>query len=86
MRWVYASALSKEARLIFVSSFQELVQQVSRVLTTPTFTCFVTLVTGWIFTRRRTITGMIVTADAVDTKRHSAFHRVFAAAQWSLDD
>jgi hypothetical protein len=69
-----------------VSSFQELLQAVSFVMTVPTFISFVTVVTGWVFARRRTITGMILAADAVGAKHHSAFHRVFAAAQWSLDE
>jgi hypothetical protein len=69
-----------------VSSFQDVVQEVSFVMTAPTFASFVTLLTGWVFARRRTVTGMIVAADAVATKHHSAFHRVFAAARWSLDE
>jgi hypothetical protein len=69
-----------------VSSFQELLQAVSFVMTVPTFVSFVTVITGWVFARRRTITGMILAADAVGTKHHSAFHRVFAAARWSLDE
>ena len=72
--------------MALVSSFMEIVQQVSFVMTAPTFASFVTILTGWVFARRRTVTGMIVAADAVDTKHHSAFHRVFAAARWSLDE
>jgi hypothetical protein len=72
--------------MILVSSFRELVQQVSFVMTVPTFTSFVTVITGWVFTRRRTVTGMILAADAIGTKHHSAYHRVFATAKWSLDE
>lgn len=72
--------------MILVSSFRELVQQVSFVMTTPTFASFLTVLTGWVFARRRTVTGMILAADAVGAKHHSAFHRVFAAARWSLDE
>jgi len=54
-------------------------------MTTPTFASFVTVLTGWVFARRRTVTGMLLAADAVGTKHHSAYHRVFAAARWSLD-
>lgn len=71
--------------MTLVSSFRELVQQVSFVMTTPTFASFVTVLTGWVFARRRTVTGMLLAADAVGTKHHSAYHRVFAAARWSLD-
>lgn len=69
-----------------VSSFVDLVQQVSSVMTQPTFHSFLIVLTGWVFARRRTVTGMILAADAVDTKHHSAFHRLFATAQWSLDE
>jgi hypothetical protein len=75
-----------------VPSFRELVQQVSFVMTAPTFASFVIVLGGWVFARRRTVTRMILAADAVKSpgrngvKHHSAFHRVFAAARWSLDD
>ena len=76
-----------------VSSFLEIVQQVSCVMTVPTFASFVTAVTGRVFARRRTVTGMILAADAVKrnsgrgaVKLHSAFHRLFAQARWVLDD
>jgi hypothetical protein len=75
-----------------VPSFVELVQPVSCVMTAPTFASFVIVLAGWVFARRRTVTGMILAADAVKTpgrdgvKHHSAFHRVFAAARWSLDE
>lgn len=72
--------------MTLVSSFTDLVQQVSFVMTVPTFANFVTVLTGWVFARRRTVTGMILAADAVEDKHHSVFHRVFAAARWSLDE
>lgn len=80
-----------------VSSFVVLLQQVSFVMTTPTFASYRTILTGWVFARRRTLTGMLVAGDAVQppegqrgtsrrrVKHHSAYHRVFAAARWSLD-
>lgn len=68
-----------------VSTFVELVQQVSSVMTVPTACSFLTVLTGWVFARRRTVTGMILAADAVGLKHHSCFHRLFAGAQWSLD-
>jgi len=71
--------------MILVSSFVELVQQLSPVMTAPTFESFVIVLTGWVFARRRNVTKMIRAADAVDEKHHSAFHRVFAAASWSSD-
>lgn len=72
--------------MALVSSFTEFLQQVSFVMTAPTFDSFVTLIAGWIFTSRRTVTGMILAAGAVGRKHHSAYHRVFAAASWSLDE
>jgi len=69
-----------------VTSFVELVQQVAFVFTAPTFNSFLTVLTGWVFARRRVITRMIEAADAVDSKHHSAFHRVFSTARWSLDE
>lgn len=69
-----------------VPSFLDLLQQISFVMTVPTFNSFVILVSGWAFAPRRTVTGMIVAAGALRKKHHSAFHRVFAAARWSLDE
>jgi hypothetical protein len=69
-----------------VSTFEALVREVSWVMTRPTFASFLIVVAGWLFARRRTVTGMIQAAGAVGAKHHSAFHRVFAAARWSLDD
>ena len=67
-----------------VPSFLEVVQQVSFVMTAPTCASFMIVLAGWVFARRRTVTRMILAADAVETKQHSAFQRVFAAARWSL--
>ncbi len=72
--------------MTLVSTFVELVRQLSLVMTTPTFNTFLVVLTGWVFARRRTVTGVILAADAVSTKHHSSFHRLFAQAQWDLDD
>ena len=69
-----------------VPPFRALVQQVSFVMTAPLCASFLIVLAGWVFARRRTVTRMILAADAVDTKQHSAFQRVFAAARWSLDE
>jgi hypothetical protein len=73
-----------------VPSFLDLLQPLSCLMTTPTFDSFLTVLTGWVFARRRTVTGMILAADAVGggpgRKHHSAYHRLFAAARWSLDE
>jgi hypothetical protein len=87
MRGCETKALSKEAPVSLVPSFLGLLQPLSCVMTAPTFESFVTLLTGWAFAPRRTVTGMIVAAGAaVGRKHHSAYHRVFAAARWSLDE
>ena len=72
--------------MILVSSFLELVQQLACVMTAPTFGTFATVLTGWVFARRHTVTGAILAANAVGTKHHSAFHRLFAQAEWCRDD
>lgn len=79
-------ALSKEAPVSLVPSFVELLQPLSCLMTTPTFDSFLTVLAGWVFARRRTVTGMILAAEAVGTKHHSAYHRLFATARWSLDE
>jgi SRSO17 transposase len=45
----------------------------------------VILLTGWVYARRRTVTGLIMAAQAVGVKHHSVFHRLFARARWSRD-
>ena len=73
-------------------SFVEFVQPVAPVFAVPTFSSFFTVLTGWVFARRRVVTRMIEADDAVKSpgrdgaKHHSAFHRVFSAARWSLDE
>lgn len=67
-------------------SFLDLLQPLSCVMTAPTFDSFLTVLAGWVFARRRTVTGMVLAAGAVGTKHHSAYHRLFAAARWSLDE
>ncbi len=69
-----------------VPSFLDLLQPLSCVMTTPSFDSFLTVITGWVFARRHTVTGMILAADAVGAKHHSAYHRFFAAARWSLEE
>ena len=68
-----------------VASFLELVQPLSFAMSAPVFTRFLILLTGWVFAPRRTITGMLVAAGVAGMQHHAAFHRVFSAARWSLD-
>jgi hypothetical protein len=68
-----------------VGSFVEIVQSLSWAMSAPVFARFLIVLTGWVFTPRRTITGMIVAAGVAGQQHHAAFHRVFSAARWSLD-
>lgn len=67
------------------TSFAYLLQELAVVMTQPSFQNFVTIVTGWIFARRRTVTGMLTAAGMAGKRHHSAFHRFFAEGAWSLD-
>jgi DDE superfamily endonuclease len=69
-----------------VASFADLVQPLSWAMSTPVFSTFLTVLTGWIFAPRRTVTGMIVAAGVAGQRHHAAFHRLFSAARWSLDE
>jgi hypothetical protein len=64
-------------------SFMPLLQVFTAVMTEPTAESFRQLVAGWVFAPRRTILGVIRSCEA--TKHHSAYHRLFASAQWSID-
>lgn len=68
-----------------VTSFLVMLQPLAWAMTSPTFSNWTTLLSGWAFAPRRTVTGMLLAAGAVGKKHHSAFHRLFAQAQWSLD-
>lgn len=67
-------------------SFADLLYPIAATMTTPTFATFLVVLHGWLFARRRTVTRIILAADAVRTKHFSSFHRFFAAASWSLDE
>jgi len=71
--------------MYLVNSFEALLQPVSAFMTQPSFASFITLITGWVFANRRTVTQMIVAAGAVNKKHYSSYHRLFSAARWSRD-
>jgi hypothetical protein len=54
-------------------------------MTSPSFDSTLTILAGWVFASRHTVTGMIAAAGAIRKKHYSAFHRLFASARWSLD-
>lgn len=68
-----------------VSSFEILLQPLRLAMTRPSFEKMVSILTGWVLSAERTVTRMIVAAGVVGIKHHSAFHRLFAQARWSLD-
>jgi hypothetical protein len=68
-----------------VTSFVVFLQPLAVVMSTPSFENLVTILSGWVFAPKRTITGMLQAAGAVGLKHHSAFHRLFASARWSRD-
>jgi len=68
-----------------VPGFVQLLQPLASLITAPTFESLTTLVTGWVFASRRTVTRMILAAGDAADKHYSSYHRIFSAARWSLD-
>lgn len=65
------------------TTFMPLLQVFTAAMTEPTADSFRQLVAGWVFAPRRTILGTLRAAQP--SKHHSAYHRIFASAQWSVD-
>lgn len=68
-----------------VTSFHHLIQPLAAEFSAPAFTKLQTLLTGWVFAGRRTVTGMLVAAGVVGKRHHSVFHRLFSQDRWSCD-
>lgn len=68
-----------------VPGFVLLLQPFAASMTVPTFNSMTTLLAGWVFASRRTVTGMILAAGETAGKHYSSYHRVFSTARWSLD-
>lgn len=66
-----------------VASFMPLLQVFTAGMTEPTAQSFKEIVAGWIFAPQRTILGALRATET--TKHHSAYHRIFASARWSID-
>jgi hypothetical protein len=67
-------------------SLLSLLQHFDPVFTTPTFTTFVQIVTGWVFSQRHLfITEIIFSGGHVGDGHWSRFHRFFSHAAWDLD-
>lgn len=71
--------------MFLASSFAVVLKELAVVMTVPSFQNFLVLLTGWVFAKRRTVTGMLTAAGLAGKRHHAAFHRLFAAARWSLD-
>lgn len=65
------------------TSFMPLLQVFAVAMTKPTAESLRQLIAGWIFAPRRTVLGMVRSANT--NKHHSAYHRIFASAVWSID-
>lgn len=68
-----------------VPGFVVLLQGLSATMTAPSFASLTTVLTGWVFASRRTVTRMILAAGSSADKHYSSYHRLFSAARWSLD-
>jgi len=67
------------------SSFAFGLQDLAVTMTAPSFHNFFTILTGWVFAPRRTVTGMLIAAGVAGQQHHASFHRFFSKAHWSLD-
>jgi hypothetical protein len=72
--------------VLIVGSFVQLLQVFAPCFTAPSLPNFVTLMAGWsLATGRRTVTGVVRAANAVDTKHIRTFHRFFSEGRWLPD-
>ncbi len=68
-----------------VPGFVQLLQPLASTMTAPTFDSLITVLTGWVFASRRTVTRMILAAGSSADKHYSSYHRLLSTARWSLD-
>lgn len=68
-----------------VPGFMLLLQGLSTTMTAPTFANLTTMLSGWVFARRHTVTRMILAAGGLADKHFSSYHRLFSTARWSRD-
>ena len=71
--------------MILVNSFTQLLQELAIVMTVRSFDNFQSLVVGWVFAPRRTVSSMLLAAGLSAERHHAAYYRFFAQASWSLD-
>lgn len=71
--------------MTLVTSFEFQLQAFRVAFTQQSFSHLISLLTGWVLCRRRTVTNMLVAAGVAGQRHHSIFHRFFSTAKWSLD-
>jgi len=70
-----------------VASFAVMLQAFAPCFTAPSYSTFITLMSGWVLNlRRHTVTQTVQAAQAVGDKHISSFHRFFSRGRWLLDD
>lgn len=66
--------------------WQALLTMTTAAFTRPAYRIFCQIASGWILCPvRRTITGMMPTADPERKRPHDAFHYFFRDAAWKAD-
>ena len=69
-----------------VPSFLELLQPFQSQMTSPTFASLLTVLAGWVLSHRRhTVTGRWTPWGGRCGKHFCAYHRLFAAARWDVE-
>ena len=68
------------------SDFFALFSSFNCIMTKPTLKNFIIIVNGWLLATRRRVTDILVASGTAGKRHHSAFHRFFASAQWSLNE
>src|SRR4051812_17735151 len=76
---------NRRAAMGLPDTFLQLVVALGASMTMPTLTSLVTVVQGWLFAGRHTLTGVLIALGEDSSKHFSAYYRLFATARWSLD-
>lgn len=72
--------------MYLVSSMDGLVQQFACCFTAPSFRTFCSIVNGWLLGGcRRTVTGVLLAGNGLQSKSFSCFHRFFSQGRWTTD-
>lgn len=68
------------------SDFFGIFSSFSGIMNMPTLKNFTIIMHGWLLTNRHRVTNALLASGVAGNRHHAAFHRVFASAQWSLDE